>query len=89
MKHNGLAKLAEECGELLQVTGKLLQYPELQYSREAHPDGKIPLDNIEDEIGDVLAAIEFVSIQLKLNHQKMNNRAIQKIALFEQWMNEV
>lgn len=52
----GLAKLAEECGELQQVIGKLLAYP-----TGPHPDGGDPLTRrLEDEMADVAAAIDFL-----------------------------
>jgi hypothetical protein len=52
----GLAKLAEECGELLQVIGKIIAYP-----AGIHPDGGPLLAlRITDELADVYAAIQFV-----------------------------
>lgn len=86
MQQNGLAKLAEEGGELLQVAGKLIQYPELQTSTtELHPDGTNLHDRLEEEIGDMLAACYFVAKKLGLNQQKIIRRREDKLNLFEKW----
>jgi NTP pyrophosphatase (non-canonical NTP hydrolase) len=58
MSNNGLNKLVEECGELVQVAGKLSAYPHPQ----VHPDGMGSLRaRLMDECADVVAAIRFVS----------------------------
>ena len=51
----GLAKLVEECGELQQVLGKIMSTGHLA----AHPDGTHLGIRLEQELGDVLAAIDF------------------------------
>ena len=89
MKHNGLAKLCEECGELTQVIGKMLQYPELQETcSERHPDGTILRHRIEEELGDVIAAVEFVTQKLSLNREAIDERMLEKSELFETWSTE-
>ncbi len=89
MRHKGLAKLTEECGELQQVIGKLFQYPNLIDCTEIqHPDGTILRACLEDEIADVLAAIEFVHQKLKLNTAEMTHRRAVKLALFQKWDKE-
>lgn len=81
MSNSGLAKLAEECGELLQVVGKKLAYPEGD-----HPDGVGPLDErMQEEMADVMAAILFTANKLKLDVEAIGNRMETKIALFEKW----
>lgn len=83
MRHKGLAKLAEEIGELGQVVGKRLQYPE-----GPHPDEyrEKPLDErMEDEIGDVIAACWFVVRKRELDKPKVVRRMMEKQALFAQW----
>lgn len=53
----GLAKLNEECGELIQVIGKIMAYP----LGTSHPDGGPDLtERLSDELADVMAAAEFV-----------------------------
>lgn len=82
MTAKGLAKLIEECGELVQVAGKRLAY----YTTDEHPDGAGSLqDRMADEMGDVLAAIDFVADQFDIPAAQINARATRKLALFEQW----
>ncbi len=89
MLHNGLAKLGEECGELMQVHGKMLQYPHLQtVTNLTHPDGTNLRDRMEEEMGDVLGSITFVIEKLKLNEARILERANKKCELFKTWDNE-
>lgn len=68
----GLAKLIEECGELMQVAGKRLAY----YTIDKHPDGGPPLTTrLEDEIADVIAACQFVAEQHGLDMDRIHARA--------------
>jgi len=70
MTFKGLAKLVEEIGELSQVVGK-----KIAYMTGDHPDGKGDLNlRIQNEVGDVIAAIRFVSEKMKLD--KINIDAI-------------
>lgn len=81
MSHKGLAKLAEELGELSQVVGKKLAYME-----GPHPDGGVSLDlRLEEEMGDVIAAISFVQKKLKLESAHIQLRAHHKLDLFQNW----
>lgn len=50
----GLCKLIEECGETLQVAGKLLAYP-----TGGHPDGTDIIERIGHETADLYAVIQF------------------------------
>ena len=89
MKHNGLAKLCEETGELAQVVGKLLQYPELQnFTEELHPDGTNLRLRLADEMADVMAAIVYVGATLNLDRQLFSERVDFKAALFFKWRDE-
>lgn len=82
MAAKGLAKLIEECGEVIQVAGKRLAY----YTTEEHPDGKSPLnERMEDELGDLLASIYFYAEIANLDMNKIDNRLNQKIRLFHSW----
>lgn len=82
MAHNGLAKLAEELGELQQVVGKILAY-----GMNEHPDGKGNLaERFTEEAGDVLAAIRFVTIvHQPVDIKKLMKRMDDKLALFMEW----
>ena len=63
MTLNGLAKLTEEIGELIQVAGK-----KMAYADGTHPDGKGDLNSrMQEEMGDVIAAIKFASDKLELD----------------------
>jgi len=79
---NGLAKLAEECGELVQVIGKKLAY----YATQEHPDGGPPLDDrLRDEMADVMAAIGVVAEIYDLDKEAFFQRAEVKRDLFMKW----
>ena len=90
MLHNGLAKLSEETGELLQVAGKMLQYPALQTAVNiTHPDGTHLRLRAIEEMGDVLAAIDFVRAKLQLDTIAIQSRREAKLALFNKWDSEL
>ena len=95
MQQNGLAKLIEECGEVLQIAGKMIQYPDLQlpvvHERlfKLHPDGTNLRVHLEEELGDLYAALNFVMKKLQLNEVIVRVRSEEKLALFKQWDKEV
>lgn len=79
--HGGISKLIEECGELQQDLGKFLTY-----GMGEHPDGKGPLrERIENEMADVLAAIQLVIQKHQLSTARINYRAQKKLELFLEW----
>lgn len=78
---SGIAKLIEECGEVTQIAGKLLTYPD-----GVHPDGKGDLYvRLEEEIADVLAAASAVMERLSLDRAKIEARREAKLRLFREW----
>jgi hypothetical protein len=88
----GLAKLMEECGELTQVIGKLIAYPD-----SPHPDGSDLPARLVEEMGDVLGALWFVtsvngpqerSGQHLAFWQQVESRATDKYARFRNWHRE-
>ena len=82
MTANGLAKLLEELGELAQVTAKKLAY----FHTDEHPDGAGSLkDRMEQEMGDVIGAIDFVTITMGLNMHAIAKRACDKLNTFQRW----
>lgn len=84
MVHKGLAKLAEECGELLQIVGKKIAYPEGD-----HPDQVGDLDfRLELEMADVYAALAFVQWKMELSSAYIDMRVRDKLKLFKQWDKE-
>jgi NTP pyrophosphatase (non-canonical NTP hydrolase) len=85
MSAKGLNKLMEECGELVQVAAKKAAY----INQNNHPDGAGALDlRMEDEMGDVLAAIQFVSAKLNLSDHDIQARATMKFRTFQNWYKE-
>lgn len=78
----GVAKLIEEMGELHQVLGKKLAWWDTD---EPHWDGSVLNERMEDEMGDVLAAIWFVADQLGLNKVRIGARERAKTMLFGDW----
>ncbi len=96
MKHNGLSKLSEESGELhvalgkmQQTIGKMLQYPQLQTAvNVTHPDGTYLRECLQNEMGDVMAALDFVRNKLELDSLAIANRWQQKLKIFNQWDSE-
>lgn len=81
-KWAGLSKLDEECGEVLQVIGKLMGTG----GEPLHWDGSDLRRRLEEEIGDVLAACAFVlQHNPQLNAVTVDNRRIKKLAVFNEW----
>ena len=86
LEKQGLVKLVEECGELIQITSKKMVYMD----SDEHPDGAGPISTrLEDEAADVLAAIEVVVENFGLNRVRMTERAELKAERFREWMKEV
>lgn len=82
MTANGLAKLLEELGELSQVAAKKLAY----FHTDEHPDGAGSLkERMEAEMGDVMGAIDFVTITMGLNGHAIARRACDKLNTFQRW----
>jgi len=81
MSHDGLAKLIEECGELIQVAGKLLAYP-----NGKHPDGAGCLHlRLEAELADVAAASSFVIGHYHLDEDHIESRTVAKFLQYAAW----
>lgn len=82
LSNKGLTKLSEECGELIQIAQKKVAY----FDTDEHPDGKGSLKGrLEDEIADVLAAIELVVELNDLNKEAIMNRFKYKVDIFTEW----
>lgn len=79
MTANGMAKLHEEIGELLQVTGKKLAY----FHAAEHPDGAGPLDErLRREMADVYAALDFSQSEFGLDGEDVAGRRAAKLTVF-------
>lgn len=83
MSDNGLAKLVEEAGEVLEVAGKMLQYKSLQLDNTTlHPSGYNLRKKLTEEIGDLTAAVEYVIGRLGLDRKVILQRFNTKLVLF-------
>lgn len=81
MANRGLTKLAEELAELSVEIAKLTAYPDGN-----HPDGKgNVIHRMEDEMADVLAALEFVSNLWNLDKLRIRSRQLRKIHKYYNW----
>lgn len=80
----GLAKLVEECGEVVRVVGKLMN----TNGEPKHWSGLDLRAALEDEIGDLHAAIGFAIERCGLDVAKISKRSTMKRALFERWHKE-
>lgn len=82
----GIAKLVEECGEVIQVAGKLM----MTHGNPAHWSGDLrPM--LVDELGDLLAAIGFVA-KWSLSEEEetaLNRRCEEKWIKFEAWHDDM
>jgi NTP pyrophosphatase (non-canonical NTP hydrolase) len=77
----GLSKLVEESGEVTQVIGKIIgAYPNVD-----HWDGTNLRERLQDELGDLSAAIVFVKRYCGLSEDAVERRAAYKLAMFERW----
>lgn len=77
----GISKLVEECGEALQVCGKLMGTG----GEEKHWDGSNLHQRLEDELADLQAAIMFVREVNCLDSDRHDQRVAKKLARFRAW----
>jgi hypothetical protein len=84
----GLSKLNEECGENVQVIGKIMAFPRLG-EFDLHPDGTNLTRRLEEELGDLQAAIDYVTAANDdLDNGAIQKRRERKLDLFLKWHNE-
>lgn len=78
----GIAKLTEECGEVLQVVGKLM----MTHGDRAHWSGDLRA-MLLDEVADLEAAIVFFTRHnlTFLESKAMARRVTEKVMKFEAW----
>jgi NTP pyrophosphatase (non-canonical NTP hydrolase) len=81
----GLAKLCEECGEVVQIVGKLMMVK----GWAKHWSGNLRMKLIE-EMGDVLAAIKFVKLYCLTPEERaaLVRRENEKFEKFCRWHDE-
>lgn len=77
----GMSKLIEELGEVSQVAGKILGLGHMG----DHWDGSNLKVRLEEEMGDLWAAMVFFAIKNDLDIAAVKSRARDKNALFNRW----
>lgn len=83
-RQDGLLKLSEELAELQQVVSKFnIVWPHLDYY-----DGTNLKVRLTEEMGDVLATMEYVAEKLDLYQGAIRGRAADKLALYKKWERE-
>lgn len=85
LHNNGLTKLSEECGELVQAIAKFTTFKDECPDKDIHWDGKSVSKSLEDEIADVIAATVVVTEIFRLDLGRIIDRQLYKKALFEYW----
>lgn len=81
----GLSKLTEESGEVQQVIGKLMGTG----GAIQHWDGSNLQERLIEEMGDCWAALQFVASKNNLDMGAIERRRAKKLALFNQWHEDV
>lgn len=77
----GTSRVIEECGELMQVLGKLIGAS----GATSHWDGTDLRERLTDELADVRAALDFFISVNDVPESLINERSAQKRAQYEQW----
>lgn len=77
----GTSRMIEECGELIQVLGKLIGAA----GKTSHWDGTDLRDRLTDELSDVRAAIDFFIDANDLPPAAIDERAARKRAQYDRW----
>jgi NTP pyrophosphatase (non-canonical NTP hydrolase) len=80
----GLAKVIEECGEVIQAAAKVIA----ANGDGRHWDGSDLRQRLEDELADAQAAIAFAVDMNGLDSGRILNRAADKLAMFRRWHRE-
>lgn len=77
----GLSKLVEECGEVIQIVGRLMQT-----RGEFRQWNKLDLKTeLENEIADLKAACMFVEDTCGLDFERIVERREEKLAKYRKW----
>jgi hypothetical protein len=91
LDREGITKAIEECAELTQVLGKLIQTLAKKSAFMGvviHPDGSNLNDLIRDESADTLASVEYMIDRLNLSKDEIAARKLRKLQLYNQWQEE-
>src|ERR1700721_566944 len=82
---NGLSKLIEEGGEVVQVCGKLIGTG----GKVNHWDGSNLCERLHEEMADLMAAIRYVAEKNALLDPELDARVDRKLKLFKTWNGDV
>ncbi len=80
----GLSKLIEEAGEVIQVCGKLIATA----GADIHYDSSNLRERLQDELGDLKAAVQFVINMNELDADAISERTSAKLELYAKWREE-
>jgi NTP pyrophosphatase (non-canonical NTP hydrolase) len=78
----GIGKLVEECGEVLQLCGKLFAFP---YGDHPDDNGDLAI-RIEEELADLHAAMRYFILMNEIDVARINARSEKKLARFYDWV---
>lgn len=81
----GFSKLIEEMGETHQVIGKIMGKGDMG----VHWDGQALKDSLEEELADVVAAINFVIDHNGLDFKAIKKRGRKKLDKFNRWHDNI
>lgn len=77
----GMAKVIEEAGEVLQLCGKIMSIR----GATTYFKGEDLRNELQDEIGDLLASLNFLIDENKLDKDVIRNRIIHKLDKYADW----
>jgi NTP pyrophosphatase (non-canonical NTP hydrolase) len=83
-KWPGIAKLLEEAAEVIQVCGKIIGVE----GQPNHWDGTVMKRRLEEELGDLRAAIMFVEKVNDLDTRVITQQALRKLQTFKSWRHQ-
>lgn len=81
---NGLSKLIEEAGEIVQVAGKIIATG----GNRQHWEGSDLKVRLEEEIADLVAAVQFMTERGAIDGDHIRRRAARKLETFTRWHHE-
>lgn len=81
LKYNGLLKVAEECGELIQVAMKMSQFHMLDIAKQ-----RKLVEDLHEEVADVLATLDYLIESKNMNTEFIAERRDAKLAKFHSYV---
>jgi len=81
LQRRSLVKTGEECGELITAICKKLMVP----NSDIYWGGGSLKESITEEVGDVLAIVNFMSREMDLDQEAIAKRVASKTKKYEKW----